>query len=552
MTSKSLHRAILLQNSLVTAIILQTSLLSTAPANAADLPQEQLERLLKKANDARRDAEDALRRAKEAEAEVARLLTGEPIPHTSADAARFDLPSVEAGQPARMDCIRGQVSCDGVTPGYDLLAYPYRNDEKKDRNKWAETRLVDFLKKQDGRKVSFANIDQPFVSRFSVAKGDEAMDAQYALPLSRRRILLDSSARVVTSSLALGVSASFDPDNKKVGLIARGGSFADDQIAVSLTFGRQFYPSMPIHGDKGSADANAKSFANALIDRCEKALAAKQDHFGNMPLKPAGCEGTALLAWSFDPNDAERYKANVAAYNQAFWEPSDNAIPEVGFGVTATLGTKVFKYIVPSAFTPGIVVDPLMPNLLSTLLAKSKDGSKPDLGQLEVRRYSPSLGAYAFRRFEGRVWLFDGLLVRPSATVARRWEIKEAFTDKEYCALKVGTIGECKKFNVAEPEANWSFEPSLNFRTQIDPLGVIGGSSSRYFAKVGISPTITYNSHKDSYRLVVPAYVAADKDGKLTGGVQFARDWGNANPEKNESVWSVFLSTAFSMDGSKN
>ncbi|AOF96271.1 hypothetical protein [Sphingobium sp. RAC03] len=542
------------QYSLILSGVMCVLMLSSNVATASESSQEKIKELLQQATDARRDAEDALLRAKAAEAGLANLLNTDSNIGISPKSTPSSLLLTNAERPARMDCINGDDACGTESLGYDLLSYPYLREEGKDRDKWAETRLINFVKKQNAgvnRKISFNIIDQPFDSRISLSKGDEAIDAQYAFPLSRRRRTTDSYVRAVTSTLSIGFSASLDPSNKKVGLIARGGSFADDQLALNFTFGRQYHPAIARFGNKGSAEAKAKSFANALIARCKAAMVAKADHFGEASQRPTGCDDVALLAWAFDPKDAERYKTNVAVYNEAFWDPDPNVMPEIGWGVTTMVGMKNFKYILPNAFSPGIVIDPQTPNLLSTLLAQSKDGSKPNLGQIEVRRISSSLGTYVFRRFEGKARFFDGLLVRPSATVARRWEIEEAFADKEYCAIKVGTIGECKKFNTTGPEANWSLEPALNLRTQID-LGLSSYGVSRYFSKIGLSPTINYNSHKDSYRLVVPAYLAADKDGKLTGGVQFARDWGNADPNKNVSVWSVFLSTPFSMDGSKN
>lgn len=542
------------------AIIAPETSLSTTPVTTSKPSDAELQRLLKQASDARLDAEDALRRAKATEAELTRLLSDRNDAPALAASVAPSPPPPSPQSPARMDCIVGYAGCEGVAAGYDLMAYPYKDGE--DRSQWAETRLTNFIeteaqkkaeaqnKKEKKREISFASIDQPFTSRISLAKGDEAMDAQYSFPLSRRRISQGNGFRPITSSLGLGFSAAFDPDNKKVGLIARNGSYSDDQLAVTLTFGRQRYPVIPSHDAENSAENRAKNFANALIRRCEEAMAAKADHFGTTSTKPLGCSDTDLLAWSFDPDATDRYKANVAAYNQAFWEPSAKALPELGWGFTATMGMQNFKYILPDSFAPGIVIDPQTPNLLSTLLAKSDDGSKPDLGQREARRFSPSLGAYAFRHFEGKFLLFDGLLIRPSATVARRWDIDDAFKGQEYCAIKLATIGECKTFNIMAPKANWSFEPALNIRTRFD-LGWGKDNLSRYFGTIGLSPTITYNSHKDSYRLAAPVYLAADKDGNLTGGIQFARDWGNANPDKNESVWSIFLSTAFSMNGAK-
>lgn len=157
-----------------------------------------------------------------------------------------------------MDCIVGYAGCAGVAPGYDLMAYPYRDGE--DRSQWAETRLTNFIeteaqKKGKKREISFASIDQPFTSRISLAKGDEAMDAQYSFPLSRRRISQGNGFRPITSSLGLGFSAAFDPDNKKVGLIARNGSYSDDQLAITLTFGRQRYPVIPSHDAENSAES---------------------------------------------------------------------------------------------------------------------------------------------------------------------------------------------------------------------------------------------------------------------------------------------------------
>lgn len=536
---------------LISGLVIRIAIVSAlSPAIvAAEVPsRQQLESLLKEAKDARHDAEEALLRAKTAEKKLADLLALDDPP---ADTTQPHPDSVQAGEPARMDCIRGDTVCPSNVPkGYDLLAYPSEGEE--DRNEWAETRLTNYLSKEKGgKKVSFARIDQPFVSRISFSKGDEALDAQYLFPLSRRRLPVADGVRIITTSLGFGLSASFDSDNKNVGLIARGGSFADDRVTASITFGRQYYPSKLHRGGKGTLEEQAKGFASALVDRCKTAQKAEVTNLTTSSSKPAGCDSLNLLDWSFDPDDAERFKMNVDAYNRAFWEPGEKELPEYGFGLSATVGMQNFKYILPSEFLPGIIPDPQVPTFLSTLLAESKDGSKPDLGQQEARRFSPSVGGHLFYLLEGRWLVFDGLLIRESATLARRWDIEEKFANKEYCALKVGPVGECKKFNIAAPQAHVSFEPSLNLRTRID-LGFGRYGPARYFAKIGLSPAITFNSHKDSYRLVVPAFLGADKDGQLTGGIQFARDFGSEDPDENVSVWSVFLSTPFSMDGSKN
>ncbi|MFY7836864.1 MAG: hypothetical protein ACOVQ0_11365 [Novosphingobium sp.] len=261
----------------------------------------------------------------------------------------------------------------------------------------------------------------------------------------------------------------------------------------------------------------------------------------------ARCEGDQLLAWAFSP-DGPNYKDNVAGYNKAFWEPADKDIPEYGWGATGTIGTQVYKHIQPNIFAPGILVSNGNPSILTTLNT-DKDKS-PNLGQLEQRKWSFELTGFVFRHFDVGGWLPEGITVRQGATLARRWEIESDFADKTFCKVTNSPATECAKFNIAAPVSYMSFEPSLNVRTKIG-TGQISDWANSYIPIIGFSPSISYSTQTSRSRMALPVFLSVDKDGTFNGGFQYAREWGNTDTKKNVGVWSIFISTNFTMDGSK-
>lgn len=534
-------------------------------------PISELEQLRRDAQQARKDAEAALKKALAAEEAIARMLAqqNETPPQSFAGerviaAATSACPPPESGSPNRLDCIAAEPPRPNSTPPSPEDWDRYRSATRGlmayavDPN--AETSLREYLNEDSsGGKVNFAHRFDPVASRFSTTKGQSSVDLAYELPLSRRRNLTMEEdgiwVRPVTHSLTFRAAATIDKNDKSgnSGLIGQAGSFNDDPLKFSVSYGRQYYPKSRVYGQGGGDIENrAKLMVDALVEKCKAALKPVTSAFNPPPTKgaaslPSSCSGTDLLQWAFDPARAEDYKANIAAYNAAFWNPPEKKLPEYGWGITPAVSRQNFKYILPTAFPAGTIVEGSDPPLLSTLLFRDKDGIKPDLGGQEDLRYSFEVGGYVFRHFAAPTSWIDGITVKPSATVARRWSIDTASSDVEFCALKaVATPGannrECKKFHIAAPEAKWAFEPALNVRARLKlPYA--------YFPQLGFSPTIAFSTATDQYRLTIPAYLAADKDGVLTGGVQFSRQWGG--DEDSKSIWSIFLSTPLAMEGQK-
>lgn len=550
-------------------ICMVASAASPAHSMQPDDPRmQEFRRLQLEAQQARKDAEDALKRAKDAEIAINALLVAPPASALAAGPDCSDMPKTvidepKAGEkrrlPQRVECfVKGPTGAKKEvsirTPG--LMAYAVDYSNEKD--------LLTFLKNREGKKVvNFMQVAQPVASRLTISKGAEAFEGSYTYPLSRTRAFSDdhTMVRAITSSLTVGFSALIDPKDKTTGLLLRDGSFNDDTAGISISFGRQYYPATPVYGERGSIEAQAKAFGHALWDQCSKDLKAVADIYGKVAGKPdksadpdrAECEGLNLLAWSFD-SDREATKANIAAYNAAFWNPGKDAVPEYGWGLTLGLSTKKFKYIDPSAFAPGIVLNAVSPRLLATLSTQDPKDGGPFINELSPRHLTKEFGGYVFRHFPGPLGPLDGLLARLDLTITRRWEFKTTEKDQEFCRFKkvVPEIGECVKFNIGAPNNYWAFEPSFNLRTQLkfgDAFPRIG----RFVPSLAISPRISWNEHSDAYRLEVPVYLSGNDTSKeLTGGIRYTRTWNDKiDTTNNVGVWSVFLSTPFTMNGSK-
>lgn len=553
-------------------LLLAATMMTPVHAGQTDgEPISELEQLRRDAQQARKDAEAALKKAQAAEDAIARMLAqqnGTPPPAFAGEgviaATASTCPPVEVGKPNGFRCVAPEAARPTSTPPSDDDWKQYQSDTRGLMayavNPDAERELREHLNKDTtGGSVNFARRFDPIASRFSTTKGQSSIDLAYEFPLPRYRYLsMDKDGlwvRPMTHSLTFGAAATIDKDNKSgnSGLIGQAGSFNDDPLKFSISYGRQYYPKSRVYGQKESDIENrAKLMVDALVAKCEAARKPVTSAFTPPPTRgaaslPSSCTGTDLLQWAFDPARADDYKANIAAYNAVFWSPPEKKLPEYGWGITPAISRQNFKYILPATFPAGTIVEGSDPPLLSTLLFRDKDGVKPDLGGQEDLRYSFEVGGYVFRHFAAPTSWIDGITVKPSATVARRWSIDKAMSDVEFCALKAAaTPGannrECKKFHIAAPEAEWAFEPALNVRARLKlPYA--------YFPQLGFSPTIAFSTATDQYRLTIPAYLAADKDGVLSGGVQFSRQWGGK--EDSKSIWSIFLSTPLAMEGQK-
>ncbi|WP_292631718.1 hypothetical protein [Novosphingobium sp. 28-62-57] len=534
-------------------------LLSTAsPAMAQDTATlEELKKLKSQAEAAVVSAKAALKMAQDAEKDVDEALKrrgNPPEPKITYDLARLDC----------YDGAKGKGSnCPSPGNGKKEDLTFYASFDPKNQSKEsppysdsAESKLQARINsKEKSDKLSFQRKDLPITSRISTSTGEKAIGLDYAIPLTRKRIVSANRENItpVNDTLIVGVSAAFDGDNKKAGLIARAGKFNDSPITASVTWSRSYHKKLKLHGvpekagKEESFAARGMNLADKLISQCKAALSAPAPVFGASPSKPTACEGDQLLEWAFDP-DGANFKDNVAAYNKAFWEPSDDSIPRRGLGFKATVGTQNFKYIPTSVFAPQGYVPNKDPIFVSTL--NTDDLTTPNLGQQVQREWSFEGTAFIFGHVPIKNSIFEGFTVRPSVTLARRWEVASDFASKQFCRITVSPVTECKTFNIAAPEAYEAIEPSLNFRTK---LGFAKGNAwtRRYVPSIGLSPTISYSSHESRTRLAVPAFLAVDKDGKFSGGVQYAREWGNTDKTKNVSVWSIFIGTNFSLDGSQ-
>lgn len=563
-------------------IFVSTSMLSSGHAFAQQSPtRAELESLREQARQAREDASEALKRAKRSEEAIAKLLANlppAPGPSTTPTdiAGAADCGGDQKAVMQRMDCfhpkpedprpiapanrLTKQQIEDYRIATKGLVAYAVNHDaEIATADQVNETGASPAGGKNKTPQVNFNRIDSPVTSRIGVAKGEQSFDMAYALPLSRRRaIVFDGQgvySQTINTNMTFGFSASFDKNNEsKTGLIRRDGIFGDDPIKVTIGFARQYFRKRPLYGeDNSSVSQLARKYAGKMIAQCKADLGKMTDQFGFKQPGPDGCSGDALLDWTFNPKNAA-FKDNMAAYNETFWGQPKDAIPEHGYGLSAGISRQNFKYLLPATFAPGIIIGGSNPTLLSTLLFKDKDGVKPDLNGQADLRYSYELRANAFHYWEAPIPSFlTGMMVRSSLTIARRSLIGKDFKDVEFCGIKATTVPgasnrECKKFNIAAPEAAWSFEPELNARFLFAP----GGTSlamGRFAPSIGVSPTIGFSTQTDRYRASVPIFLGANDKDQLNGGIQWSHEWGDGKP--SESVWSVFLSTPFTLDGSK-
>ncbi len=556
------EQGLTLGGSLGLALAAAVSVAAPAAAMAADSdPQAELRRLQQEAQQARRDAEAALERAIKAEAAISAALglekAADPTPPVLAASPTKPDCSPSAQTLQRMDCFEkgtGSNPTEIIASARGLMAYAL-NDEVEDDALTYLNGLSDQGEKKTKREVSFMQIAQPVTSRLLITNKSEAFEGTYTYPVGRKRELTADglSVKPITSTFSVGFSAAIDPDDKASGLLFRDGSFNNDTVAVTFGYGEQYYPAMPIYGKKDSVEARAKSFGQALWEQCEKAAKATANIYGDDPEKPRSCQGDELIAWSFDPSRDAAFKANVAAYNAAFWDPVTSSVPLQGWGLVGGLGTRNFKFIDPLTFAPGIVSNPQFPRLLATLSTEPPAGGGLFLDEQGARRWSTEAGVYGFHHIDGKWGPINGLLARIDLNVARRWDFAPAAKDQEFCAFKVATpgIGACKTFNIAEPESNVSFEPSLNLRTQLK-FGKSFPRLARFIPALAISPRITLNTDTEAYRLEVPLYLSGnDKLTELTGGIRYVTTWNHEIDANNGTVWSVFVSTPFSMDGSK-
>ncbi len=536
-----------------------------AAAQADEAHVAELKRLQAEAKEARREAEAALERARRAEAAIDKALgLTEPKVASRPDCTK------PGGKLDRIECLGPKVDVTGLAEGKetigkirretrDLMVYAvtYGKEEGETENR-GELEVIKYLRDgstdRPARDVSFMQIAQPVTSRLLITKGTELFDASYTYPVSRARSLSGDGSKVkpITRGLTFKLSTAFNEDDKTPGVLLRDGSFNEDTVALTVSFGSQHYPWMPLYGE-GSIEERAKKFGQSLWDKCVKAANAGEDIYGKTPKKPAGCEGDALWEWSFDPSRKDDYKANVDAYNAAFWEPDKTAIPRWGWGITGGISTRDFKYIDPTNFAAGLVPNAATPRLLTTLAVKEPDGGGLFLDQISARRWSGELGGYLFRHWKGSAGPIDGFLLRGDVNVARRWRVEEASADQEFCAIKPATTGvaNCEKFNIAAPEADWAIEPSVNIRTRLK-FGDSFPRAAQFVPELGFSPRFTWNTQTDAIRLDVPVYLSGnDKFTELTGGIRFTRTWNDETEANNGAVWSVFLSTPFSMNGSQ-
>lgn len=563
----------LLRNCGAAALVIASGLALPAYASAADSdPQAELKRLQQEAQLARKAAEEALERAKHAEAAINDLLAKQATAHAPQPQPHLQSQSqpapVHAGTQTcaktanglhRLECFdtaaKAKEAAVPDTTGLMAYAVAYEN----------ETAMLVHLNKledQDGetkkRSVSFMQVAQPVTSRLLITKGSEAFEGTYTYPGARRRVPTKDqlSSIPITSSFTVGFSAAFDPDDKTTGLLFRDGSFNNDTVALNFGWGEQYYAPIPLYekkGEKGSIEARAKAFGQSLKEQCDKAAKATATIYGDLPKGPRSCEGDGLIEWAFDPSRADAYKANVAAYNAAFWDPVTGAVPQKGWGLVGGIGTRNFKFIDPASFAAGIVADPQFPRLLTTLATKQPDNGGPFLNELSERRQSVEASLYGFRHFDTKGWPLDGVLLRLDLTAARRWQFEAADKDQEFCAFKAAApgIGECKKFNIAAPDGELSFEPSVNLRTRLK-FGQAFPRAARFIPTLAISPRFTLNTATSAYRFEMPLFLSGnDKQTELTGGIRYVTTWNDEIEANNVSVWSVFVSTPFSMDGSK-
>jgi hypothetical protein len=558
----------------VTGMVSGTVAMAQDGARAAS----DLDRLIQQTQDAAKKARDDARTAEEsaakAEALVRQLIElrdGPPRREAAADPARQTI-CAQGDEMPLLDTAGGLdqfIRCTGRV--VRLTDGRRQGDDAPGAEAIVIANLPAVSASGGAKPGSLAYGDSGFVGSLSAAKEGETVALSYNFPLSRRKNLydvgtVDERQRAIVTSLTLGFSATFNKDVDG-GLLTDFTEHTDKPIGVSLSIGRQYYPSrkslgVGAGGEKSVEQLGGKAVGDIIAlcnaDRAAGGAAQKTEVaiFGNSlgtPIPaalPQQCRGRQLVEWLFetDKDGSFKHPDAVTLYNSAFWlAPGGKELPEYGFGATGTISRERFSHIDPANLPAGTIINPGGdPPLLSTLDPKALGGQKDT-------RYDWSVGGYVFRHWSGKWGPFKGLTIKPSFSYGREWSIDKDASDIEFCSVKIPRIGEvvvpnadtrsCSTLNVAAPIAKSGLEFKLQARTQVNFFSRVG-----WLPGIGFGPSIGYSDIKDRYQVIAPVYLSFDDKG-FNGGVRYSHEWGGG--EEAESVLAIFYSTPFTLAGHK-
>lgn len=409
---------------------------------------------------------------------------------------------------------------------------------------------------ETGQKVD--RIDRRgFAGRVDATGDSTEATLQYTTSSAFRRLLSpkvrggEARQQIVSRDWTFGIRGEVDKGEKR----ARLGSLNELQSGIRgfIKFGQHYF--VPESRSTVLARAEKKFPAQAAACKAEKATKPDLD-----------CDGGGLLAWMFD-RDADKNGMfarpdSVSAYNDVYWA-SGYEKPVYGWGFDVSLGRPKFTYF---PFATTTITDPFNPSETKTVIDPSQFPA--DFASQTVKdetHLNWTVGGYAYLHGSsdgGPVFLppdffswSAGTTLIGSVTYKHEWAIDEDFKDLTICpapaagATFVDPFLCAKGLNGAAPAKDPGFVFGIEMRQMIDSPWF------RVLPPLGISAKYTYQTSNGRNGLEVPLYFATDKDGALTGGLRFAREWGgtkaDGSPFKTDSQLGIFFGASFDVHGGK-
>lgn len=325
-------------------------------------------------------------------------------------------------------------------------------------------------------------------------------------------------------------------DNK----VANGDFFDRERLNTTLaakgSIGWNYYPQQTLQ----QFERDRRMLVQAMTGACLKSL-------GDGTTKIAtNCSDAMLLAWVYERAGGKYVRMDqVEAYEKLIWRPTAK-YPVRGFGFT-------FRAGFPSAsfFDFSDADGVFQPSWVDTADFFTKDPT------LRTGKVGPKLasefGGYLYRHWPDLLGL-QGLTAR--LDLGRRHDLED-LTDKKIniCrtdlpgagASVVNETARCKEVLAFEPEFETSTTGKLSSRLlfrEVDGIGALGIAPS-IFAK-------WIPDKKDTYTFDVPVFFA-DQDTGLRTGLMLRHEVDYAKvADKAATSLFFFISTEFSLDGSKD
>ncbi|MFN4113992.1 MAG: hypothetical protein ACK4GD_08630 [Sphingomonadaceae bacterium] len=465
-----------------------------------------------------------------------------------------------------------------------------KGDEKKGKPaiEGAEPLLTKFIgKTEEGNKL---RLDQQAAGpdvKIAAAKESTQATLRFDIPLNRRRMIrppcgpndppaektagdckqqFNGTSRPVSRSLTVALGATI-PTGQSSGVIAANGDLSSSAISFEIGIGQQLFARRQLLGTIAPGDRkkqgqtveeSARQMVAALAKKCaaaKQAFTAPTGLGNGIFLPPDGappeCSGEGLLRWAFHP-DTPGYRENVAAYNNAIWNPAESELPRHGFGGRLRVSRAEFPYLTTANFVPGIF-DLQDPRLLTTidpkkLLARS-NGQTGDYDRFDI-----SVSGYAFLH-RPKSGIMDGFTLIASAGLVRDWDypinpVTRKVLTRDFCtrdpvSQAVADVAalKCQSFKLEPAVVRWGMETSIEGRI------AFSFGDDRWIPSIGFAPKFAHNTTSDRFTAAFPLFIGVSDKNVLNGGIQFAHASGGE--EDSENIWSIFLSTPLNLAGNR-